>query len=184
MASSSTAGGAGGVADTSALLHGLLQHAEGRALWDSLVAPLVGRLGSAALAAACRAGRDYRRGRVEGGEKELLRLNKREAYQSPGELRVAVALGGLRLNEGTVYKTALNGTAEALAWLVDTTKAIKECFKPSVWRDAASADSGRVAKLEVLHERIPGEWDVLACHKAAQHGHMDALAWLHEHGAR
>ena len=66
MASSSTAGGAGGVADTSALLHGLLHHDEGRALWDSLVAPLVGRFGSAALASVCRAGRDYRRARAEG----------------------------------------------------------------------------------------------------------------------
>jgi len=160
----------------------LLHHPEGRAVWDGRVAPSVGRLGSAALAAACKAGRDYRRGRVMGGEEEL-RLNRREAYQSPGELRVAVALGGLELNHWTVYSTVEHGTAEALAWLIDTTEAIERCDKTVASIYAARADSESVAKLEVLHERVPGEWDVSTCYYAADFGCMDALVWLHEHGA-
>ena len=82
----------------SMLLPGLPHHPEGHAVLEGHVAPLAGRLGLAALAAACKAGRDYRRGRVEGGEEELLRLNTPEAYQSPGELRAALALGGLELD--------------------------------------------------------------------------------------
>ena len=76
----------------SPLLHGLLL--DGAAVFEAHVAPRLSNLALAALAAACKAGRAYRRERVAGGEQEnLLLINKRDAVRSVGELRAALALG-------------------------------------------------------------------------------------------
>ena len=153
-------------------------------MWEGNVAGRLSKVAVAAFAAACRAGRDYRRGRVEGGENRLLTLDERderEAYQSAGELRAGLSVG-LPISWYTADEVAAYGTAEALAWVLDNTDAAVVRCESLLWENAAEAYSERVEKLEVLLQRFPGEWDAHACARAIENGHMDALVWLHEHG--
>ena len=169
----------------SELLDGLLATGEGRAVWELRVNPLLGALARAALALSCKAGHRLRQERVAQGEEGELLLNKREAYKGVGELRAALALG-LELDHGLAFHVARYGTVDALAWLLDSTHALRcvHTTKSTVWFCAAQADADRVGKLEVLNERIPGMWSEPVCRGASDYGHVDALRWLYEHGAQ
>ena len=72
---------------------GLLGTAEGRAVWRACLAPRLSNVALAAFAAACKAGRDHRRGLVADGEKDVVRLWQRHVGPTPKELRVALAVG-------------------------------------------------------------------------------------------
>lgn len=168
------------------LLRALLVPGEGRAVWDAEMAGRLDTISLAALAATCKAGRDYRRERVAQDGADVLVLKERLAFLSVGKLRTALDLG-YKIHLRTVQHAARFGTVEVLKWMLkkkyDILDILLETWEKFAWEGAAKARSSRVEKLEVLHERIPGTWDVTACAIAAKYGHVDALRWLHRHGA-